>query len=75
LIFLLFQDFWLSIYEENAGALNQYFYYVIPLVLFLILQGILEAYMRVHLKTVTTSFYREVVLKALLAVVVLIYFA
>jgi O-antigen/teichoic acid export membrane protein len=75
LIFLLFRDFWLSIYEENAEALNQYYYHLIPLVLFLILQGILEAYMRVHLKTVTTSFYREVVLKVLLAVVVLLYFA
>ncbi len=75
LIFLLFRDFWLSIYDKNAQELNQYFYHIIPLVLFLIFQGILEAYMRVHLKTVTTSFYREVVLKALLAGVVLLYFA
>ncbi len=74
LIFIPFKYFWLEIYQENSPEINQYFYYVVLLVFFLIIHGVLESYMRVHLKTVIPSFYRDVLLRLLFTLLIIIYF-
>jgi O-antigen/teichoic acid export membrane protein len=63
LVYLLFRDVWLSIYAENSPELNQYFYLIIPLVLFIIYQLVLEAYSRANLRIVIPAVIREVFLK------------
>lgn len=64
-VFLLFKDVWLSIYAEKSPAVNTYFYYFIPLILFMMYQLILEAYSRINLRIVVPGIFRDIVLKVL----------
>ncbi|MGB3619477.1 MAG: polysaccharide biosynthesis C-terminal domain-containing protein [Catalinimonas sp.] len=60
---LLFRDFWLSLYAAKAPQVNAYFWWFVPLTVFLIYQGVLDGYARVHLRIVVPSLFREVGLR------------
>jgi O-antigen/teichoic acid export membrane protein len=73
LLFLVFKNIWLEIYQEKSPAVNTYFYYFIPLVLFMMYQLILEAYSRVHLRIVVPGLFRDVVLKLITLGFIILY--
>jgi O-antigen/teichoic acid export membrane protein len=72
-LFIGFKDFWLSIYQAKAPAINEYFYFLIPLTIFMIYHSILEAYCRAYLRIVVPVLFRDVVLRLLTFVLVIIY--
>jgi O-antigen/teichoic acid export membrane protein len=72
-VFIGFKDFWLSIYEEKASAINEYFYYLIPLTIFMVYHSILEAYCRAYLRIVVPVLLRDVVLRIFTLALVLTY--
>ncbi len=72
--FLLFQDFWLGIYQQNSPAVNQYYYYFIPLILFMMYQLILEAYCQINLRIVVPGIFRDIFLKLFTSGLVVLYF-
>jgi O-antigen/teichoic acid export membrane protein len=74
LLFLVFKNVWLGIYQEKSPDVNIYFYYFIPLIFFMMYQMILEAYSRVHLRIVVPGLFRDVVLKLLTVGVIILYF-
>lgn len=73
-LFLGLRDFWLGIYQEKSPAVNEYYFYFLPLVLLMMYQLILEAYSRVNLRIVVPGIFREIVLKAATGLLVAAYF-
>ncbi|MFN6946618.1 MAG: polysaccharide biosynthesis C-terminal domain-containing protein [Cytophagaceae bacterium] len=73
ILYVLFKDTWISIYEERSDRVNDYFFQVLPLVFFIMYQNILEAYARVHLKIVLPGFVKEVFLRVWMLILILIY--
>ena len=60
LLWVLFRDFWLTIYVAKSPEINHYFWWFIPFAVFLTYQGMLEAYSRVNLRIVVPNLIREV---------------
>ncbi len=73
-LFIGFKDFWLSFFVENAPGVSNFFYWLIPLTLFMIYQNMFEAYARAHLRIVIPAFLREVYLKLVATFVIILYF-
>lgn len=72
--FKVFQGSILLYFDENAGAVLQYVPIILWLTFILLMQGIIEAYSRSLLKTVFPNLLKEVVIRALLAILVTAYF-
>jgi O-antigen/teichoic acid export membrane protein len=73
-VFKVFEGSILSYFDENAGAILQYIPIVLWLTFILLMSGILEAYSRSLLKTVFPNLVKEVGIRALLAILVSMYF-
>jgi O-antigen/teichoic acid export membrane protein len=73
LIVFIFKDFILSFYEKNSPQVSAYFYYTIPLTGFMLFQLALEAYTRVHFRIVVSGFLRELCLRVMIGLLILIY--
>lgn len=74
IVFKLFEQPILSYFEDNAKAIIQYSSVVLWLTFILLITALLEAYSRSLLKTVIPNLLREVVIRLLLAVLVVMYF-
>lgn len=76
-MFLAFKPLVLSTYSSSAPLLVEYFYYIIPLTFFLLFYSILENYTIVHQMPVIPTFLREVFIRGMIAlgmVLVLVHF-
>lgn len=73
-VFKVFQGSILLYFDEKSGAVLQYVPIILWLTFILLMQGIMEAYSRSLLKTVFPNLLKEVVIRALLAVLVSAYF-
>jgi len=73
-VFKVFEGNILNYFDENAGALIQYVPVVLWLTFILLITGIMEAYSRSLLKTVFLNLLKEVAVRAMLAILVTIYF-
>lgn len=72
--FILFKDFILSFYED-APLISQYYYYILPLILFSALYGTIKSYISAMLDTVFASFSQEILLRLVVIIdLVLFYF-
>ncbi len=73
-LFFLFKQSLLTYFQENAHDIIQYTTIILWLTFILLITALLEAYSRSLLKTVFPNLLREVVVRLLLAVLVLLYF-
>ncbi|MAO65793.1 MAG: hypothetical protein CL666_12425 [Balneola sp.] len=72
--FIFFKDFIISYYQETP-LISQYYYYILPLVLFSALYGTIKSYISALLDTVFASFSQEILLRLVVIVdLVLFYF-
>ncbi|HEY5825540.1 MAG TPA: oligosaccharide flippase family protein [Cyclobacteriaceae bacterium] len=74
IIFKIFEQPLLSYFEANAKEIIQYSYLVLWLTFILLLTAMLEAYSRSLLRTVFPNLLKEVIIRLLLAVLVVMYF-
>ncbi len=65
-IFIVFQNFWISFYIKESPEIIVFFYHIIPYALFIALNAVLEAYIRGHLRIVVPAAFREVVQRILI---------
>lgn len=73
-VFKVFEGSILLYFDENAGAILEYIPVVLWLTFILLMTGILEAYSRSLLKTVFPNLLKEVAVRAMLAILVTVYF-
>jgi len=73
-VFKVFEGPIINYFDDNAQVILQYIPIVLWLTFILLMSGILEAYSRSLLKTVFPNLMKEVVIRALLAVLVTLYF-
>ncbi len=71
--YVFFRPVFKTIFQEHSPQLVHYYYYVLPLVVFLVYIHVLEAYARVHLRIVVPAIIREIFLKAVNAGLILLY--
>lgn len=69
----LFKQQWLDNWQEKAPTINLFFAYLFPITLFIVYQGILDSYIRTHLKTVVSLFIREVLLRIATMILIVLY--
>jgi O-antigen/teichoic acid export membrane protein len=74
IIFLSLKKVIFSIYEENAVLLTEYFYYFIPLTFIALYFGIFQSYVIIQQKPVIPNFIKEVVIRLLIVISLLIFF-
>lgn len=74
IVFKIFEHPLLSYFQDNAKEIIQYASIVVWLTFILLITALLEAYSRSHLKTVFPNLLREVVIRLLLGVLVIVYF-
>lgn len=73
LAFSIFRTDIIGIFAKNSPLVNDYLYSFIPLTGLMMLQSILEAYARVNLRIAVPTFIREIGLRVLLMILVLLY--
>ena len=74
LLFLLAQDLFISSYQDQSALFEEYYLYLIPLVLGILFFEVLNNYIRALHDAVTGSFVHEVLLRALIIVLLVIYY-
>jgi O-antigen/teichoic acid export membrane protein len=73
LLYVLFSDFIISLYVDNAPLFTEYYFWVIPFAFFIALFSNLSVYSSALFKTTVPTFLNEVLNRALFLVVVLVY--
>lgn len=73
LIYIFLNPLFSSIFRQESPELLQYYFYFLPLIFFLIYIGVLEAYTRVHLRIVVPALIREIFLKVVNVLLILLY--
>ena len=74
LLFFVFYDYWISLYYESSPLLAQNFLYILPLAFFVLYISIFEAYARVNQRIVVPGIFREVVVRVLISLIIILYF-
>lgn len=74
IVFKLLEQPILSYFEENAQAIIQYSSVVLWLTFILLITALLEAYSRSLLKTIFPNLLKEIIIRLLLAILVIMYF-
>lgn len=69
----LFDKHLIRLYTENAELLTRYFYLLFPLMMFITLYEVVDAYMRAYFKTVFSTFVRDVLIRIITALLILFY--
>ena len=73
-IYLLLKPFFVSHASQKSSLFLDYFYYVVPLILFTLLFGLFDTYYRVLYNAVKGIVYKEVVQRLLILAAILFYF-
>jgi O-antigen/teichoic acid export membrane protein len=74
LLLFFFREFFIGIYSEHAALLTQYFYLLFPLMIFITLFEIVDAYLRAYFNTVFSTFVRDVLIRIITAGIILLYY-
>ena len=74
IVYLSFQNYILENAKEKSALFIPYFYYVIPLVFFTLVFGILDNYFRVLYNAVVGIVYKEVVQRVLILITIILYY-
>ena len=73
-VFVLLKSSILDSGKEGADLFAQYFYYIVPLIIFTLLFNVFDTYYRVLYNAVKGIIYKEVIQRALVLIVILLYF-
>ncbi len=60
--------------QDKSALFNDYFYYVVPLILFTLLFNIFDTYYRVLYNAVKGIFYKEIIQRVIIILVILLYY-
>jgi O-antigen/teichoic acid export membrane protein len=71
--FLCFDEFIKINYLQNSPLLNQYYYWIIPLAAFIFLTEVLDSYSKSILKSVFSSFVKDIFLRLIFLVGIILY--
>lgn len=74
ILFVLLKDFLVQAFAANSPEVIDFFGVVLLLMLFSVLNSILDAFSRSFLEIAVPTFFREVLLRILVSVIVLVYF-
>lgn len=74
LLFVCFKTGITQYFETNSALFNRFFYYVIPLSIFMAFTVVFEAYANNLMRIVVPKFIREILLRLMYIVVILLYF-
>ena len=74
LLFISFEDFLIEYYKERAPLFTEYYLYLIPLVFAILFFETLNNFVRALQDSVTGSFLNEVLMRALIIVLLAIYY-
>jgi len=72
-MFILGQETWKSVFNVKSPLVSDFFIYILPLVAFMMYTYILEAYLRAYSKVVFPTFIREVLIRLVLTLIVILY--
>lgn len=72
--YLLLKNYILNDANEGSDLFSDYFYYVIPLIIFTVLFNVLDTYYRVLYNAVKGIIYKEVIQRTLVLVVIIPYY-
>ncbi|MEG1572291.1 MAG: polysaccharide biosynthesis C-terminal domain-containing protein, partial [Bacteroidales bacterium] len=61
-------------FAKNSALFVEYYYYILPLAFFMIYQGVFETYSNVLMRIVVPKFVREVLVRVLLILAILLYY-
>lgn len=73
LVFLFFDEFIRVNFLQNSPLLNQYYYWIIPLAAFIFLTEVLDSYSKAILKSVFSSFVKDIFLRLVFLVGIALY--
>ena len=73
-VFVLLKSSILDSGKEGADLFAKYFYYIVPLIIFTLLFNVFDTYYRVLYNAVKGIIYKEVIQRALVLIVILLYF-
>lgn len=73
ILYFFSKDLFVHYYDANAPELIDYYYYLIPIVLFTIYLNILEAFCQVNERIVIPTMVREIVLKLSNSILILLF--
>ncbi|GAL83274.1 membrane export protein [Sporocytophaga myxococcoides] len=73
-ILLIGETYFIEFYQQKSALVSHYFYSIFPLAFFLVYVGVFEAYSRIHMRIAIPAFFREVLLRLLLAGIVIVYY-
>lgn len=72
-VFWLFRDFWLGFYSKEAPEVQDYFWEILLFAFCISTSNILESYSRIHLRIVVPNLLRQVVIRLVITLSILIY--
>ncbi len=72
-IFLIFLPFWQSFYTKTSPETLAFFTYAVPYALLLLWLLVIESYTRVHLRIAIPNFFREVLLRIGIVILVILF--
>lgn len=72
-LLLLFKSPILSLFLEGTVLMNRYYYYLVPLLFFLVFYGVFEALANSNFVTVVPRFIREVLLRGFITITILLF--
>jgi len=72
--YLALKPFIIDQSQDKSALFNEYFYYVIPLIVFTLLFVVFDTYFRILYNAVKGIFYKEVIQRVIILAVILLYF-
>jgi len=73
LVFFMFKTPFYSYYRKESPTFISYYYYLLPLTIFLVYQTVAEAYIRGHMKIVFPNIVREIFLKVANTIIIIFF--
>jgi len=74
IVFLVLKPLVIDQSQDKSALFNEYFYYVIPLILFTLLFNVFDTYYRVLYNAVKGIFYKEIIQRGFVIIVILLYY-
>lgn len=72
-LFFLFNEYLLNYYSGSSPLLSDFFYFIVPITFFYMYSIVLESYIRVHNRIVVPAIIREIFLKLMNVILIVLY--
>lgn len=74
IIFILFQNSLMSLFQENSGELNEFMLLIIPFTFFMMYSSIFETYSSLHQRIVVPKIIKEVIVRILTIILIFLFY-